>query len=72
MVASRFGIHTCGGQPFLGQIVGAAFPLNWALFLVPADSAGKIPSSALNWYFVLLRFWQRWPGTRSAAILMVH
>jgi hypothetical protein len=46
--------HLWCGQPFLGQIVGAAFPLNWPLFFVPLDANGKIPMGALNWYFVLL------------------
>jgi hypothetical protein len=46
--------HLWCGQPFLGQIVGAAFPLNWPLFFVPLDAHGKIPLDTLNWYFVLL------------------
>jgi hypothetical protein len=46
--------HLWCGQPFLGQIVGAAFPLNWPLFLIPTGPTGKISLTQLNWYFVLL------------------
>jgi hypothetical protein len=46
--------HLWCGQPFLGQIVGAAFPLNWPLLLLPTGADGKISLDALNWYFVLL------------------
>jgi hypothetical protein len=46
--------HLWCGQPFLGQIVGAAFPVNWPLFLFPADASQKLSLDVLNWYFVLL------------------
>jgi hypothetical protein len=46
--------HLWCGQPFLGQIVGAAFPLNWPLFLMPTGADGKISIDTLNWYFVFL------------------
>lgn len=48
--------HQWCGQPLLGQIVGAAYPLNWPLFLLPFDANGKIRMSQLNWYFVLIHF----------------
>ena len=48
--------HLWCGQPFLGQIVGAAFPLTWPLFLLPSDASNKIALDALNWYFVFLHF----------------
>jgi hypothetical protein len=42
------------GQPFLGEIVGAAFPLNWPLFWLPGPD--RISLTALNWYFLTLHF----------------
>jgi len=48
--------HLWCGQPFLGQIVGAAFPLTWPLFFLPSDASNKISLDALNWYFVFLHF----------------
>lgn len=47
--------HQWCGQPFLGQVVGAANPVNWPLFLAPSKSA-RIPISALHWYFVAIHF----------------
>jgi len=44
------------GQPFLGQMTGAACPLTWPFVLMPLDSSGKVHLSALHWYFVLLHF----------------
>jgi hypothetical protein len=42
------------GQPLLGQgVTGAAYPLNWILFLVPAEN-GHIVGWALTWYFVVI------------------
>jgi len=46
--------HLWCGQPFLGEIVGAAFPLNWPFFRYPRGSAGLFSLDALNWYFVIL------------------
>jgi hypothetical protein len=45
-----------GGQPLLGQAQpGAAYPLNWLLFLMPL-SHGKISFYALQWYFVAIHW----------------
>lgn len=42
------------GQPVVGQaITGAAYPLNWILFLLPLQN-GHIAPWALNWYFVII------------------
>ncbi len=44
------------GLPLFGQgEPGAAYPLNWLLFLVPLKH-GWIREAALNWYFVLIRY----------------
>jgi hypothetical protein len=44
------------GQPLFGQgQPGAAYPLNWLLFLWPLRN-GWIQQAALHWYFVLIRF----------------
>jgi hypothetical protein len=44
------------GQPVLGQaITGAAYPLNWLLFLLPPRD-GVISMVAMQWYFVIIRF----------------
>ncbi len=42
------------GQPFLGQIVGAANPVNWPFFRLPLDKSGKIKLAVLHWYYVFL------------------
>lgn len=43
-----------GGQPLLAQMQpGAAYPLNWLLFLAPLRN-GWIRQSYLHWYFVLI------------------
>lgn len=42
------------GQPFLGEIVGAAFPLNWPLVWLPGPD--RISLTTLNWYFLALHF----------------
>jgi len=43
------------GQTLIGQAQpGAAYPLNWLLFLMPFR-AGVIREGALDWYFVLIR-----------------
>ena len=42
------------GQPLLGQMQpGAAFPLNWPLFLAPLDD-GSINLRWVHWHFVLM------------------
>ena len=48
--------HLWCGQPFLGQIVGAAFPLNWPFFLVNRAGKNQLSIRQLNWYFVILHF----------------
>ncbi len=48
--------HLWCGQPFLGQIVGAACPLNWPLFLLKPNGKNQISIRQLNWYFVVLHF----------------
>lgn len=48
--------HLWMGQPLLGQAQpGAAYPLNWLLFLMPLRN-GLIRVESLNWYYVLIRF----------------
>jgi len=47
--------HQWCGQPFLGEIVGAANPVNWPFFLAQPKS-GKISIRALHWYFVYIHF----------------
>jgi hypothetical protein len=48
--------HLWMGQPLLGQAQpGAAYPLNWLLFLMPLRD-GLIRIESLNWYYVLVRF----------------
>ena len=53
--------HHWAGQPFLGQITGAADPLNWPLLLAGFRD-GKIRQDLLHWHFVL--------GHWLAALLM--
>jgi drug/metabolite transporter superfamily protein YnfA len=44
------------GQSLFGQAQpGAAYPLNWLLFLAPLHH-GWIGAAALNWYYVLTRY----------------
>ncbi len=44
------------GQPLFGQAQpGAAYPLNWLLFLMPLKH-GWIRQSALHWYYVLIHY----------------
>lgn len=56
--AGRFPLwdpYGWGGQPLLAQgQPGAAYPLNWLLFLAPLKHSW-IRQSALHWYFVLIR-----------------
>jgi hypothetical protein len=45
-----------GGQSLIGQgQPGAAYPLNWILFLLPLKN-GFIRQSYLHWYFVLIHY----------------
>jgi hypothetical protein len=45
-----------GGQPLLAQgQPGAAYPLNWLLFLFPSHG-GWIRQDALHWYYVLIHY----------------
>jgi hypothetical protein len=46
--------HQWCGQPFLGQIVGAANPVNWPFFWLPLGKSGKIPLDVLHWYYVAI------------------
>jgi hypothetical protein len=47
--------YSWAGQPFLAQAQpGAAYPLNWILFLLPFDK-GWMSWTAMNWYYVLTR-----------------
>src|SRR5258708_27548983 len=42
------------GQPLFGQaITGAAYPVNWILFLLPLEK-GHIAGWALTWYYVAI------------------
>lgn len=56
---SRFPLwdpHTWAGQPLLGQAQpGAAYPLNWLLFLMPRNHA-HISMAALQWYFIAIHY----------------
>jgi len=48
--------HSWMGQPILGQAQpGAAYPLNWLLWMVPKQS-GHIPMWAMQWYYVLIHY----------------
>lgn len=48
--------HAWCGQPFLGEIVGAAFPLNWPLFLLKPNAKGQLSFRQLHWYYLALHF----------------
>ncbi len=48
--------HSWLGQSFLGQAQpGAAYPLNWLLWLIPKHD-GHIRMWALQWYYVVIHF----------------
>jgi len=48
--------HIWGGQPLLGQVItGAAYPLNWLLFLLPMRN-GHIQLHFLDYYYVLTHY----------------
>lgn len=48
--------HLWCGQPFLGGIVGAAYPLNWPLFLLKPNAKHQVSFRQLHWYFLALHF----------------
>jgi len=48
--------HSWMGQPLLGQAQpGAAYPLNWLLWLIPRQH-GHIQMWALQWYYVIIHY----------------
>jgi hypothetical protein len=48
--------HLWYGQPLLAQAQpGAAYPLNWLLFLLPPNRDGHISLDVMGWYFVAVR-----------------
>jgi hypothetical protein len=48
--------HSWTGQPFLGQAQpGAAYPLNWLLWLMPRQH-GVMQMWAVNWYYVVVHY----------------
>ncbi|MGI8745822.1 MAG: hypothetical protein ACR2NN_25250 [Bryobacteraceae bacterium] len=48
--------HNWLGAPLLGQAQpGAAYPLNWLLFLIP-ETHGHIRPIALQWYFIAIHY----------------
>lgn len=48
--------HNWMGQPLLGQAQpGAAYPLNWLLWLMPREH-GLLQMWAINWYFVVVHY----------------
>lgn len=50
-----------GGQPLLGQMQpGAAFPLNWPLFLAPLDEDGHIRRRLVDLHFGLIHLLAAW------------
>ena len=49
------------GQPLLGQMQpGAAFPLNWPLFLAPLDEDGRIHRRFVDFHFGLMHVLAAW------------
>jgi hypothetical protein len=44
------------GQPFLGQVTGAAFPGHWLFSLLPFNREGRIPLGQLHWYFLIVHW----------------
>ena len=47
--------HQWGGQPLIGQMTGAAYPLNWPFFRFEGGHT-RIRQGSLHWYIVLVRF----------------
>jgi len=43
------------GQPFIGQVTGAAYPANWLLGAFPFRE-GKLNVTLIHWYFVFIHF----------------
>ena len=65
------------GQPFLGQVTGAAYPANWLLGAFPFRE-GKLSVTVIHWYFVLIHFQaalfcyflcRDWKRSQAASIL---
>lgn len=65
------------GQPFLGQVTGAAYPANWLLGIFPFRE-GKLSITVVHWYLVLLHFqgalfcyWlcRDWKRSQTASVL---
>lgn len=53
--------HVWGGQPLVGQVQpGAAYPLNWILFLLPLDRAGQFQIKWMNPYFLFTHMLAAW------------
>jgi Bacterial membrane protein YfhO len=52
--------YVWAGQPLFGQAQpGAAYPLNWLLFLLPLQN-GHIAGWALAWYYVVIHLMAAW------------
>ena len=65
------------GQPFLGQVTGAAYPANWLLGVFPFRE-GKLNVNVVHWYYVLIHFQaaffcfllcRDWGRSRAASVL---
>jgi hypothetical protein len=65
------------GQPFLGQVTGAAYPANWLLAVFPFRE-GKLSVTVMHWYFVLIHFQaalfcyflcREWKRSQAASVL---
>jgi len=65
------------GQPYLGQVTGAAYPANWLLSYFPFRE-GKLDVNVVHWYLVLIHFQaalfcyflcRDWKRSRVASIL---
>jgi len=65
------------GQPFLGQVTGAAYPANWLLGAFPFRE-GKLSVTVVHWYLVLIHFQaalfcyflcRDWKRSQTASIL---
>ena len=49
--------HVWGGQPLIGQLQpGAAYPLNWPIFLLFPFKVGHLPSTSVTISFILSHF----------------
>ncbi len=48
--------HQWCGQPFLGQVVGAANPVNLPFILLPLDENGKVPLAVFHCYFLAIHY----------------